>query len=150
FHPLVSRWFAETFDAPTAPQEAGWREIRGGLDTLIAAPTGSGKTLAAFLWALNGLVQDAAAAPPPHPVPPLYVSPLKAPGNPREKNLQRPLAEIRKLAEREGLDLSEIRVAVRSGDPPAHERQMQARRPPHILITTPESLYILLTAEKSR
>jgi len=150
FHPLVARWFAETFAAPTAAQQAGWREISRGLDTLIAAPTGSGKTLAAFLWALNRLVEDAAAGVLTERVRVVYVSPLKALGNDVEKNLQGPLADIRKLAEGEGIDLSEIRVAVRSGDTPPHERQRQVRRPPHILITTPESLYILLTAEKSR
>jgi ATP-dependent Lhr-like helicase len=150
FHPLVARWFAETFAAPTPPQEAGWREISVGRDTLIAAPTGSGKTLAAFLWALNRLVEDASAGALPDRVRVVYVSPLKALGNDVEKNLELPLAGIRRLAGAGGVDLSEIRVAVRSGDTPPHERQLQVRRPPHILITTPESLYILLTAEKSR
>jgi ATP-dependent Lhr-like helicase len=150
FHPLVARWFADTFAAPTAAQNAGWSEISRGLDTLIAAPTGSGKTLAAFLWALNRLVEEAAAGALTDRVRVVYVSPLKALGNDVEKNLGRPLSEIRRLAEGQGVDLSEIRVAVRSGDTPAHERQLQVRRPPHILITTPESLYILLTAERSR
>ncbi|MBI2962172.1 MAG: DEAD/DEAH box helicase [Deltaproteobacteria bacterium] len=150
FHPLVERWFAETFAAPTAPQRAGWREIAAGRDTLIAAPTGSGKTLAAFLWAVNRLVEDAAAGRLTDRVRVVYVSPLKALGNDVEKNLQAPLGGVRRLAAAAGVDLSEIRVAVRSGDTPAHERQLQARRPPHILITTPESLYILLTADRSR
>ena len=150
FHPLVERWFAATFPAPTAPQEAGWRNISLGRDTLIAAPTGSGKTLAAFLWALNRLVEDATAGALPDRVRVVYVSPLKALGNDVEKNLRLPLAGIRALADAAESPLAEIRVAVRSGDTPPHERQLQARRPPHILITTPESLYILLTAEKSR
>jgi ATP-dependent Lhr-like helicase len=150
FHPLVARWFAETFPGPTAPQEEGWREISRGVDTLIAAPTGSGKTLAAFLWALHRLVEDASTGAIADRVRVVYVSPLKALGNDIEKNLAVPLAGIRRLAESEGIELPEIRVAVRSGDTPPHERQLQVRRPPHILITTPESLYILLTAEKSR
>ena len=150
FHPLVARWFAETFPGPTAPQQAGWREICRGVDTLIAAPTGSGKTLAAFLWALNRLVEDGAGGALADRVRVVYVSPLKALGNDIEKNLAVPLAGIRRLAEAQGVTLPDIRIAVRSGDTPPHERQMQVRRPPHILITTPESLYILLTAEKSR
>src|ERR1051325_6962359 len=150
FHPLVARWFAETFAGPTAPQQAGWREISRGVDTLIAAPTGSGKTLAAFLWALNRLVEDGAGGALADRVRLVYVSPLKALGNDIEKNLAVPLAGIRRLAEAQGVTLPDIRIAVRSGDTPPHERQMQVRRPPHILITTPESLYILLTAEKSR
>jgi ATP-dependent Lhr-like helicase len=150
FHPLVERWFAGAFAAPTEIQEAGWAEIAGGADTLIAAPTGSGKTLAAFLWALNVLVEEAASGRLEDRIHAVYVSPLKALGNDIHKNLQVPLAAIRALAEESGAPLPEIRVAVRSGDTPAHERQLQAKRPPHILITTPESLYILLTAEKSR
>ncbi|MET0151254.1 MAG: DEAD/DEAH box helicase [Candidatus Binatia bacterium] len=150
FHPLVAEWFAQTFAAPTAPQEAGWREIAAGRDTLIAAPTGSGKTLAAFLWAIHRLVEDAARGLLSERVRVVYVSPLKALGNDVEKNLAVPLAGIRALAAARGIELPEIRIAVRSGDTPPHERQLQVRRPPHVLITTPESLYILLTAEKSR
>ncbi len=150
FTPLVARWFADHFAGPTPPQAAGWREISSGRDTLIAAPTGSGKTLAAFLWALDRLVEDAGRGALEDRTRVVYVSPLKALGNDIQKNLQGPLAGIRALAAAEGIDLGEIRVAVRSGDTPAHERQLQVRRPPHILITTPESLYILLTAEKSR
>jgi ATP-dependent Lhr-like helicase len=148
FHPLVERWFGETFAAPTAVQEAGWREIAAGRDTLISAPTGSGKTLTAFLWAVNALVEAGAALEDRVHV--VYVSPLKALGNDIQRNLQVPLAGISRLAEEEGTELAEIRVAVRSGDTPARERQLQLRHPPHILITTPESLYILLTAEGSR
>jgi ATP-dependent Lhr-like helicase len=150
FHPLVSAWFAQAFEAPTAIQREGWREIASGRDTLIAAPTGSGKTLAAFLWAINQLVHAATRGGIEDQIEVVYVSPLKALGNDIEKNLQAPLAEIFRLAERSGVLLPTIRVAVRSGDTPAHERQLQVKRPPHILITTPESLYILLTAQRSR
>ena len=118
--------------------------------TLIAAPTGSGKTLAAFLWSIDRLIKRASTGALDDATSVVYVSPLKALGNDIAKNLQQPLAEIFDLAGREGVLLPAIRVAVRSGDTPAHERQAMVRRPPHILITTPESLYILLTAEKSR
>ncbi len=150
FHPLVSRWFAQRFAAPTPPQSLGWERIAEGRDTLIAAPTGSGKTLAAFLWSINGLVETATAGALPDETAVIYVSPLKALGNDIHKNLQEPLEGIRRLAAAEGVALPEIRVAVRSGDTPAGERSRMVRRPPHILITTPESLYILLTAERSR
>jgi ATP-dependent Lhr-like helicase len=150
FHPLIARWFADTFGTPTAPQAAGWEHIATGIDTLIAAPTGSGKTLAAFLWSINHLVTSAAASLLPDRIHVVYVSPLKALGNDIQKNLQQPLSQILQLAASQGLSLPEIRVAVRSGDTPARERQLMVRRPPHILITTPESLYILLTAERSR
>ena len=150
FHPLIARWFTERLGEPTAPQAQGWAHIAEGRDTLIAAPTGSGKTLAAFLWAINGLVQAASDGRLPDETTVVYVSPLKALGNDIQKNLQEPLAAITRLASDEGIDLPEIRVAVRSGDTPARERNLMVRRPPHILITTPESLYILLTAERSR
>lgn len=150
FHPLVWRWFSERFAGPTAPQENGWRHIAGGEATLIAAPTGSGKTLAAFLWSIDRLVQRAVAGKLDDKTSVVYVSPLKALANDIEKNLREPLAGIMGLAQAEGLRLPELRAAVRSGDTPARERQSMIRRPPHILITTPESLYILLTAGKSR
>ena len=150
FHPLVARWFRDRFGAPTPPQASGWPAIVSGADTLIAAPTGSGKTLAAFLWALDGLVRAAAEGALEDRTRVVYVSPLKALGNDIQKNLQEPLAGIRRLAAEAGLDLPEIRALVRSGDTPARERQQMVRRPPHILVTTPESLYILLTAEGSR
>src|SRR5262249_48430337 len=153
FHPLVRRWFAENFSAgPTAAQRAGWAHIAEGRATLIAAPTGSGKTLAAFLWSINRLVERGLAGGLEDRTSVVYVSPLKALGNDIEKNLRVPLAGIMKLAEAEGLflQLPEIRIAVRSGDTPAAERQAMIRRPPHILITTPESLYILLTSENGR
>ncbi|MCL6553570.1 MAG: DEAD/DEAH box helicase [Firmicutes bacterium] len=150
FHPLVARWFAGRFPAPTPPQAAGWAEIARGRDVLIAAPTGSGKTLAAFLWAINDLVEAAARGMLQDETAVVYVSPLRALGNDIERNLHDPLAGIRALAARDGLALPELRVAVRTGDTPGPQRVRMGRRPPHILITTPESLYILLTAERSR
>src|SRR3990170_371917 len=150
FHPQIARWFADRLGEPTAPQSAGWASIAQGSDTLIAAPTGSGKTLAAFLWSINGLIEAASRGPLPDATTVVYISPLKALGNDIHKNLQEPLAGIRKIAESEGTILPEIRVAVRTGDTPSRERALMIRRPPHILITTPESLYILLTAERSR
>jgi ATP-dependent Lhr-like helicase len=150
FHSLVADWFRQTFAEPTGIQSEGWRHIAAGLDTLIAAPTGSGKTLAAFLWALNDLVERGLAGRLEDRIHVVYVSPLKALGNDIHKNLQVPLAGILAAAAAQGTPLPEIRVAVRSGDTPARERALQIKRPPHILITTPESLYILLTAERSR
>jgi ATP-dependent Lhr-like helicase len=150
FHPLVARWFRATFGTPTDPQTAGWTHIAAGEDTLIAAPTGSGKTLAAFLWAIDGVVQAAAGGTLEDRTYVVYVSPLKALSNDIQKNLQGPLQEIKALAEAQGAPLTEIRVLVRTGDTPASERARMVRKPPHILITTPESLYILLTAESSR
>ncbi|MGH8057158.1 MAG: DEAD/DEAH box helicase, partial [Candidatus Entotheonellia bacterium] len=150
FHPLVARWFSERFGEPTPPQAIGWQHIAAGLDTLIAAPTGSGKTLAAFLWSIHRLVTQAAAEGLADRTQVVYVSPLKALSNDIQKNLRQPLHEIMQLASDTGLRLPDIRVSVRTGDTPAHERQSMVRHPPHILITTPESLYILLTAERSR
>ncbi len=150
FHPLIARWFTERFREPTAPQTAGWAAIARGEHTLIAAPTGSGKTLAAFLWSLDRLVAGASSPGFADETAVVYVSPLRALGNDVQRNLTEPLAEIRRMAAAEGVALPEIRVAVRSGDTPARDRARMTRRPPHILITTPESLYILLTAERSR
>lgn len=150
FHPIVQRWFAERFQNPTPAQAQGWASIAAGRSTLIAAPTGSGKTLAAFLWSIDRLIKRALTGSLDERTRVVYVSPLKALGNDIAKNLQAPLAEIYQLAGREGILLPTLRVAVRSGDTPAQERQAMVRRPPHILITTPESLYILLTARRSR
>ena len=150
FHPLITRWFAEKFGEPSAPQADGWPHIVSGKDVLISAPTGSGKTLAAFLWSINQLVQKGLEDALEDKISVVYVSPLKAMGNDIQINLQYPLKEIWHLANKEGVVLPEIRVAVRSGDTPARERRLMVRKPPHILITTPESLYILLTAERSR
>src|SRR5205809_3686547 len=146
FLPFVRRWFAETFSEPTRPQRDGWDAIASGRDTLIVAPTGSGKTLASFLWALDHLHRLALDRRLEDRVYVVYVSPLLALNNDIEKNLRAPLAGIRAAAEAQGLELPEVRVAVRTGDTLAAQRQAMTRRPPHILITTPESLYILLTA----
>jgi ATP-dependent Lhr-like helicase len=150
FVSFVQRWFGETFAEPTPPQRAGWEAIAAGRDTLIVAPTGSGKTLAAFLWTLDHLHRLAVAGRLEDRVYVVYVSPLRALNNDIEKNLRAPLAGIRAAATAEGHRPAEIRVAVRTGDTLAAARQAMTRRPPHILITTPESLYILLTAERFR
>ena len=150
FHPLVKQWFTERFVAPTEAQRLGWPAISAGEDTLIAAPTGSGKTLAAFLWSIDRLVRASIDNRLEDRTYVVYVSPLKALGNDISKNLQQPLAEIQALADRIGVVRPDIRISVRSGDTPASERRAMLKRPPHILITTPESLYILLTAEGSR
>ena len=150
FHPLVAAWFRETLGEPSAPQLAGWPAIQARRDVLIAAPTGSGKTLAAFLACLDRLLRQALEGTLPDETEVLYVSPLKALGNDVQKNLLEPLQQIFERAHAEGLDPQPIRVQVRSGDTPASERQRMIRRPPHVLITTPESAYLYLTAERSR
>jgi ATP-dependent Lhr-like helicase len=150
FHPLVADWFSARFDTPTEPQRQGWPLIAQRRNVLIAAPTGTGKTLAAFLSCLDRLVRQAAAGTLTDRTEVVYVSPLKALSNDVQKNLQQPLEEIRALAAERGKPLPEIRVAVRTGDTPAHERQRMVKQPPHVLITTPESLFILLTAGRSR
>jgi len=149
-HPLVAEWFVRKFGTPTEPQEQGWPHILAGRTTLISAPTGSGKTLAAFLACIDRLVRKALAGDLTDRTEVLYVSPLKALGNDIQKNLEGPLGEILALAGERGLLMPEIRTAVRTGDTLAHERRSMLKRPPHILVTTPESLYILLTADKSR
>ena len=150
FDSLVADWFAQRFGNPTEPQSAGWREIAAGRDVLISAPTGSGKTLAAFLIAIDGLVRESRANSLPDQTQVLYISPLKALSNDVHKNLETPLAEIAALAREHEIPLTPIRSAVRTGDTPISERQKMSRHAPHILVTTPESLFILLTAEKSR
>ncbi|MEO8499233.1 MAG: DEAD/DEAH box helicase, partial [Planctomycetota bacterium] len=150
FHPLIREWFAARFGEPTEPQRKGWPLIAAGRNTLIAAPTGSGKTLAAFLVCLDRLWQDWLAGKLSDGVRVVYVSPLKALSNDIERNLQQPLAELRELASCRGLDPPPIRTAVRTGDTPQSARQKMLRVPPHILVTTPESLYLMLTAAKSR
>jgi ATP-dependent Lhr-like helicase len=150
FHPLVAGWFRERFGEPTAPQRAGWPAIAAGRDTLIAAPTGSGKTLAAFLACLDALVVDGLRAPLPDRVHILYISPLKALSNDVHRNLSVPLAELQARAARDGVALPAIEVGVRTGDTPMAERERMAKRPPHILVTTPESVYILLTTARGR
>jgi len=149
-HPLVQEWFVGRFETPTEPQEAGWPHILAGRTTLISAPTGSGKTLAAFLACIDRLVRKALAGNLQDRTEVLYISPLKALGNDIQKNLEGPLGEILLMAGERGLLMPEIRTAVRTGDTLMHERRAMLKRPPHILVTTPESLYILLTAEGSR
>src|SRR5579864_7585935 len=149
-HPLVVEWFVQKFGTPTEPQERGWPHILAGRTTLISAPTGSGKTLAAFLTCIDTLVRKAVSGDLADRTEILYVSPLKALGNDIQKNLEGPLGEILELAGQRGMLMPEIRVAVRTGDTLAKDRVQMLKRPPHILVTTPESLYILLTAEKSR
>src|SRR5256884_1983987 len=149
-HPLVRDWFVRKFGPPTEPQEQGWPHILSGRTTLISAPTGSGKTLAAFLACIDRLVRKALAGDLQDKTEVLYVSPLKALGNDIQKNLEIPLGEILQMAGEQGLLMPEIRTAVRTGDTLMHERRAMLKRPPHILVTTPESLYILLTAERSR
>src|SRR3982751_4368480 len=150
FHPLVRKWFKEAFGTPSAPPREGWPAIASGAHTLILAPTGTGKTLAAFLWELNELIVRGAAEPLPNAVHLLYISPLKALNNDIQRNLDRPLAELRERFAREGKDFPEIRVGVRTGDTPASARARMLRKAPHILITTPESLNIMLTTLKGR
>ncbi|HLB27030.1 MAG TPA: DEAD/DEAH box helicase, partial [Dehalococcoidia bacterium] len=147
FHPAVRAWFARRFKAPTEAQAGGWPHILAGRDTLIAAPTGSGKTLAAFLVAIDRLLRRAEEAPLDDAVEVVYVSPLKALSNDIQRNLEEPLAEI---AAEAGHTAASIRTMVRTGDTTSADRQQIVKRPPHILITTPESLYLMLTAERSR
>ena len=150
FHPLIRDWFNQRFDGPTEAQAKGWPAIAVGKHTLIAAPTGSGKTLAAFLTCLDNLVKAGLDGGLPDSTQVVYVSPLKALSNDIHRNLSVPLQEIAEMAERNGTPLPEIRVAVRTGDTSPSQRQAMAKQPPHILITTPESLYILLTSKSGR
>jgi ATP-dependent Lhr-like helicase len=150
FHPVVTGWFAEKFGSPTEPQQRGWPAIQSGAHTLIAAPTGSGKTLAAFFASLDALFREGLAGNLRDETRVVYVSPLKALSNDIHKNLEEPLAGIRAaLLASEGRDVA-VRAEVRTGDTPASKRQAIARKPPHILVTTPESFYLLLTSESGR
>ncbi len=150
FHPAVSRWFEQMFGSPTEPQMRGWPAIQSGRHALISAPTGSGKTLAAFLASLDALFRRGAEDHLPDETQVVYVSPLKALSNDIRKNLQEPLSGIRALlAEANGHDI-DVRADVRTGDTTAAQRQALIKRPPHILVTTPESLYLLLTSESGR
>jgi ATP-dependent Lhr-like helicase len=150
FHPAVRTWFERKFREPTDAQALGWPEIISGRDTLISAPTGSGKTLAAFLVSIDRLIRRAERTPLEDEVRVLYVSPLKALSNDIRRNLEDPLAEIEQVALELGYPSHGIRTALRTGDTTQHERQEIVRKPPHVLITTPESLYLMLTAERSR
>ena len=150
FHPLVREWFTSRFAAPTSAQAEGWPAIAEGRHTLIAAPTGSGKTLAAFLTCLDSLVRQGLEGEIPDRTQVVYVSPLKALSNDIHRNLMMPLRDLQELADARGTPLPDIRVAVRTGDTPQSERQRMAKKPPHVLVTTPESFFILLTSESGR
>lgn len=150
FHPTIAEWFSSRVGRPTDVQIQAWPAIQSGSDALIAAPTGSGKTLAAFLSCIDQLFKQALNRELDDHTQVLYVSPLKALSNDIQKNLQKPLAEIGQMALQDGLLMPELRVLVRTGDTPMADRQQMLKRPPHILVTTPESLFILLTADKSR
>jgi ATP-dependent Lhr-like helicase len=150
FHPVIERWFGSRFREPTGPQRAAWPLIQAGRDALIAAPTGSGKTFAAFLAAIDSLLRQGLDGTLTDETQVVYVSPLKALSNDVQKNLAEPLAEIRGTLEQACLPDVEIRTLVRTGDTPGAERQEMVRRPPHILVTTPESLYLILTSERAR
>ena len=149
-HPLVQEWFVRRFGTPTEPQELGWPVVLAGKPVLISAPTGSGKTLAAFLICIDGLIRKALEGRLGCETEVVYVSPLKALSNDIQKNLEIPLKEIQQLALERGYLCPRVRAAVRTGDTPAAERRAMLKTPPHILVTTPESLYILLTAQQSR
>jgi len=150
FHPAVAAWFERRFRAPTAAQVQAWPAIVAGRHVLISAPTGSGKTLAAFLAAIDGLVRQGLAGELEDETQIVYVSPLKALSNDIQRNLQAPLAGIGECLRELGLPEVEIRTWVRTGDTPSGERERMRRRPPHIVVTTPESLYILLGSESGR
>ncbi|MEX2130441.1 MAG: DEAD/DEAH box helicase [Pseudohongiellaceae bacterium] len=150
FHPACRAWFEQVFGAPTATQTRAWPAIQAGMNTLIAAPTGSGKTLAAFYTAINELIEQGLANRLDDRVQVVYVSPLKALGNDIHRNLEVPLNGIAEQLHLHCLPPVDIRVAVRTGDTPQQERQRMARNPPHILVTTPESLYLLLTSRSGR
>src|SRR5258708_19039061 len=150
FHPLVRRWFTTTLGDPTPAQARGWASIHDGRHTLIAAPTGSGKTLAAFLSAIDELTREGIESPLPDEVRVIYVSPLKALSADIHKNLAEPRRGVRRLATDARLQVPQITAAVPTGDTSPSERAAMVRTPPHILVTTPDSLYLLLTSERSR
>src|SRR6266576_2759512 len=150
FHPVIERWFSNRFAEPTEPQQRAWPVIQQGGDVLIAAPTGSGKTFAAFLSAIDGLVRQGLSGELRDEIQVVYVSPLKALSNDVQKNLSEPLAEIRAQMAEQGLPDIAVRTLVRTGDTPQSERQAMLKQPPHILVTTPESLYLILTSARAR
>src|SRR5882762_2034658 len=150
FHPVIERWFSNRFAEPTEPQQRAWPVIQQGGDVLIAAPTGSGKTFAAFLSAIDGLLRQGLNGELRDETQVVYISPLKALSNDVQKNLSEPLAEIRATLPEQGLPDVEVRTQVRTGDTPQAERQAMLKHPPHILVTTPESLYLILTSQRAR
>ncbi len=150
FHPVIQRWFQGRFSAPTEPQRRGWPHIAAGEHTLIAAPTGSGKTLTAFLAAIDRLLKQAIRGELTNEIRVVYVSPLRALSNDMHRNLEVPLAEITALALAEFPDMVPIRAGLRTGDTPAYKRVALLKKPPHLLVTTPESLYLLVTSVKGR
>lgn len=150
FHQVIQDWFSSRFQEPTEPQKLGWPEIMSGNAALIAAPTGSGKTLTAFLAAIDALFREGLERELPEEIRVVYVSPLRALSNDMHRNLEVPLEEIHALAAERGLGFSPIRTGLRTGDTSSSARQAIVRHPPHILVTTPESLYLMLTGEKSR
>jgi ATP-dependent Lhr-like helicase len=152
FLPAVSAWFSETFGEPTLPQAEGWPAIQQGEHTLILSPTGSGKTLAAFLWGIDELYREVSQAGDDYEegVRLLYISPLKALNNDVQRNLRAPLAGIRRIAQEQGAPLPRLDALVRTGDTPQSDRRRMVKHPPHILITTPESLYLILTSPVGR
>src|SRR5437667_12618098 len=150
FHPAVAAWFAQSFAKPTPAQAQAWPAIHAGRHVLVAAPTGSGKTLAAFLAAIDSLVRQGLEGRLQNETQVVYVSPLKALSNDIQRNLEAPLAGIREALREQGLPDVEIRTWVRTGDTPQGERDRARRNPPHIVVTTPESLYILLGSESGR
>ena len=150
FHPLVKAWLRRRFRAPSPIQELAWPLIASGRDTLLTAPTGSGKTLAAFLHCLDSLIRKASEGDIPNGTSVVYVSPLKALSNDIHRNLLLPISEMREIAGELGIDAPELRIMVRTGDTPEHERRQAVRTPPHVLVTTPESLFILLTSGSGR
>src|SRR5258705_795973 len=150
FHPAVADWFGKRFAGPTPAQAQAWPAIQSGRHVLIAAPTGSGKTLAAFLAAIDSLVRQGLEGTLKDETQIVYVSPLKALSNDIKKNLEEPLAGIREALRAQGLPDVDIQTWVRTGDTPQGERARMRRRPPHIVVTTPESLYILLGSESGR
>ncbi len=152
FDPVIQKWFDSTFAAPSPPQNMGWPKISAGENTLIFAPTGSGKTLAAFLWCINDIflqLKDATDTKNSQ-IHTLYISPLKALNNDIERNLRQPIKGIWDLANSMDLKVGLPKVSVRTGDTPSHVRQTMLKSPPHILITTPESLYLMITSQRGR
>ncbi len=150
FHPIIERWFASRFAGPTEPQVRGWPEIAAGRHTLISAPTGSGKTLTAFLAVIDRLFREALDGTLKEEMRVVYISPLRALSNDMQKNLSGPLEEIAQFAREAGEVIPKLRVGLRTGDTPASERAKLVKHPPHIFVTTPESLFLMLTAEKGR